>query len=482
MSNKLLFPTSDWSIPEIYNAWEKISILGKRELKLDFYDPEINVITYEQTLALYSFNFLPTMYAHWSFGKQYSVRKELYGRGKMGLPYEIIINTDPSIVYLEENNTSTVQMLTLAHAACGHSAFFKNNFLFKSHTDPKFILPYIAYANEYIRKCENKYDPERVEILLDLCHSLQNHGVFKYKRHHLNKKDQEAKSTRRYQVKEENINEFNLSTTRTREPLSEYEIERAEMAEKYSLPQENFLYFIEKHSLVLKDWEKEIVRIVRKIAQYFYPQILTKLMNEGYASFIHYELMGLMYQKKMMTEGQYIEFLDNHSSVLYQQDYVDDINPYKLGFEIFSNIKKICLTPTKDDYYWFPDIAGTKDWVKATDFAMRNFIDESFILQYLSLDTVEKLQLFSIEDNTSKPYLLITDIQNERDFRELRKKISKQYAGDSHIPNIEIVDYNAYKQKLSIETNLSGKELDEDMEQRVQYNLTCLTGCDIINR
>ena len=494
---KKLFPNEEWTVDELDSAWNNISKIARNDLGLDFYEPEIHLITYDQALGLYSSHFLPNLYPHWSFGKIYSVEKENYVNGRTSLPYEVIINTDPAIMYLMENNTSTMQMITMSHAGCGHSSFFKNNFLFKAHTDPKFILPYANYARNYIQECEHKYGVDRVAYILDACHSLQHHGVFKYKRKHYKKDELRKQLSARKKFMDENYNELEYMFESTPSKpgdylignknvdLSEYleslEYEHLTRAQKYGLPQENLLYFIEKNSVVLSEWQKEIVRIVRKIAQYFYPQYMTKLMNEGYASFVHYELMTLLYEKKLMSEGQYIEFLHSHCGVINQPDYSATINPYKLGFEIFSNIKKVCLTPSKDDYYWFPDIAGTKDWKKAIDFAMKNFMDESFILQYLSIDTVDKLQMFSFIDNTKKDHYVIRDTQNAEGFRSLRKTIAEHYNIAATFPSLEILDYEPYYHKIEIQVSKHKyKDIDDDSWTDTEKYLKNLLGCDMI--
>ena len=86
-------------------------------------------------------------------------------------------------------------------------------------------------------------------------------------------------------------------------------------------PQENLLYFIEKNAPLLEPWQREIVRIVRKIAQYFYPQRQTQVMNEGWASFWHYTLLNRLYDKGLVTDGFMLEFLQSHTTVIYQPPF-----------------------------------------------------------------------------------------------------------------------------------------------------------------
>ncbi len=170
-------------------------------------------------------------------------------------------------------------------------------------------------------------------------------------------------------------------------------------------PEENILYFVEKHSPRLAPWQRELVRIVRKLAQYFYPQTQTKVMNEGWATFWHYTLLNRLYEKKIVDDAFMIEFLHNHTNVVTQRGFDQQgyhgINPYALGFAMMQDIRRICEHPTEEDVAWFPELART-DWRKSLDFAMRNFKDESFIAQYLSPRLIREFRLFVVADHSAR--------------------------------------------------------------------------------
>jgi stage V sporulation protein R len=129
------------------------------------------------------------------------------------------------------------------------------------------------------------------------------------------------------------------------------------------------------------------VRIVRKIAQYFYPQRQTQVMNEGWATFWHHALLNTLYDEGHLTDGVMIEWLKSHTNVIFQPPVghpaYGGINPYALGFAMYTDLRRICEHPTDEDREWFPQLAGTP-WLPALHHAMRNFKDESFIGQYLS--------------------------------------------------------------------------------------------------
>jgi len=212
-------------------------------------------------------------------------------------------------------------------------------------------------------------------------------------------------------------------------------------------PQENLLYFIEKHAPRLAPWQREIVRIVRKIAQYFYPQRQTQVMNEGWATFWHYTLLNHLYDEGRLTDGFMIEFLQSHTNVVYQPPFYSraygGINPYALGFNMFRDLRRICENPTEEDRRWFPDIAGG-DWRKVLDFAMRNFKDESFIAQYLSPHLIREMRLFAVVDDDREEKLEVAAIHAEAGYLQLRRWLADQYNLGHREPNIQVWEVDLY--------------------------------------
>lgn len=171
----------DWNFDLLETYHQEIARVA-RFYKLDTYPNQIEVITAEQMMDAYSSVGMPIGYQHWSFGKRFIHTERNYKRGQMGLAYEIVINSDPCIAYLMEENTMPMQALVMAHACYGHNSFFKNNYLFKAWTDASSIIDYLLFAKNYITQCEEKHGIEAVEQLLDSCHALMNFGVDRYKR------------------------------------------------------------------------------------------------------------------------------------------------------------------------------------------------------------------------------------------------------------------------------------------------------------
>jgi stage V sporulation protein R len=385
---------------------------------------------------------MPVNYRHWSYGKEFIATEKNYRRGHMGLAYEIVINSNPCISYLMEENTMAMQALVIAHAAYGHNSFFKGNYLFKMWTDASSIIDYLVYAKNYVAGCEERHGLDAVEELLDSCHALMNHGVDRYRRPSKLSLTQElARSKDREAYAQQQVNDLWRTLPRKAEKAAG-EKEARRFPEE---PQENLLYFIEKNAPLLEPWQREVVRIVRKVAQYFYPQRQTQVMNEGWATFWHHKLLNTLYDDGHLTDGMMIEWLKSHTNVVYQppvgHKHYSGINPYALGFAMYTDIKRICEKPTDEDRAWFPDMAG-KDWLETIDHAMRNFKDESFIGQYLSPQLMRDFRLFAIVDDDKEAELEVSAIHDESGYRSVRESLSHQYDLGSREPNIQVWSVN----------------------------------------
>lgn len=427
----------EWTFSLLEQYDREIAELAKR-FKLDTYPNQIEVITAEQMMDAYASIGMPINYSHWSFGKKFIHTEQNYKRGNMGLAYEIVINADPCIAYLMEENTITMQALVIAHACYGHNSFFKGNYLFKTWTDASAIIDYLVFAKDYVAKCEQKYGVDEVEVTLDACHALMNYGVDRYKRPpKLSLQEEKHRQEEREKYLQSQVNDLWRTVPSESKPKHQ-RIERFP-----SEPQENILYFIEKHAPLLEPWQRELVRIVRKVSQYFYPQKQTQVMNEGWACFWHYTLLNTLFGEGKVSDSFMLEFLHSHSSVVAQPDYnspyFSGINPYALGFNMFMDIKRVCQNPTPEDKAWFGNMAGA-DWLETVHFAMQNFKDESFISQFLSPKIIRDFKLFSIRDDASKPYVSVSAIHDEMGYRKIREQLSAQYNLSNLEPNIQVTN------------------------------------------
>ncbi|MFL5422472.1 MAG: SpoVR family protein, partial [Myxococcales bacterium] len=179
---RLLFEGADWDFGTIQRIYDAVEAVASGELGLNAYPNQIEVITAEQMLDAYSSIGMPLFYKHWSFGKHFAQQEAGYRKGLRGLAYEIVINSNPCISYIMEENTATMQALVIAHAAFGHNHFFRNNYLFRQWTDADGILDYLEFAKGFIAGCEERYGHAAVEHLIDAAHALMNHSVHRYPR------------------------------------------------------------------------------------------------------------------------------------------------------------------------------------------------------------------------------------------------------------------------------------------------------------
>lgn len=431
---------SEWThdnVMEYYAAIEKIAA----EYGLDAYPNQLEIITWEQMIDAYTSIGLPMMYNHWSFGMEFVSTERSYRTGQSGLAYELVINSSPCISYLMENNTLALQALVIAHAAFGHNSFFKGNYLFKEWTDAEGIMDYLAFARTYIAGCEERYGADEVARVLDSAHALKTHGVDRYKKpKRLDPRAELERLKTRAQWIDAHYDPLLAKTTNPRNPREEDDGRKGETPIR--VDEENLLYFLEKQAPHLEDWEREILRIVRKIAQYFYPQGQTKVMNEGWATFWHYTILQTMADRNLIGPGMMIEIIKSHTNVVMQpafdSPYYSGINPYALGFRMFQEIRRMCEHPTDEDRELFPDIAGT-DWQTTLDYAMRNYRDESFVLQYLTPNLAREFQLFALRSSDEHDeYYLVKDISDPNGFKSIRAALARQYEQSAMQPNIEV--------------------------------------------
>ena len=486
VASERLFEGADWDFPTLQRIHDACEEIARSELGLDTYPNQIEVITAEQMLDAYSSVGMPLFYKHWSFGKHFAHSEASYRKGLMGLAYEIVINSSPCISYLMEENTATMQTLVIAHAAFGHNHFFKNNYLFKQWTDADGILDYLDFAKNYIAQCEERHGRLAVEQTLDAAHALMSHGIDRYPgKKTLDLRAEEKRAGDRRQHEESVFND--LWRTVPTGPIKSPELLNTERRRKLlGMPQENLLYFLEKTAPRLRPWQREVLRIVRHIAQYFYPQSQTKVMNEGTATYVHYRIMTRLHEQGQISDGNFLEFLQSHTNVVFQPEFDDQrfsgFNPYALGFAMMQDIEGIVTNPDAEDREWFPDIAGTGDVMAVLRDIWANYRDESFISQFLSPRLIRRLRLFHLHDDPKESAgVLVSAIHDERGYRRVRSELARQYDVGYIDPNIEVVDVDlAGDRRLMLRHSVvKGAQLNETDTKRVLQHLADLWSYDV---
>ena len=478
-----LFTGSDWDFSLINRIYETVEPIALQEMKLNIYPNQIEIISAEQMLDAYSSIGMPLFYKHWSFGKQFVTNEMMYRKGLRGLAYELVINSNPCINYLMQENSATMQTLVIAHAAFGHNHFFKNNYVFRQWTDAEGILDYLEFAKRYIAQCEERYGQLAVERVLDAAHALMNQGVHRYARIRPRDMKAEAEREAERQAYRDRIYDDLWRTVPVGAKAATVPSDERRAA--LGLPRENILYFLEKTGPRLDSWQREILRIVRLIAQYFYPQRQTKAMNEGCATYTHYRIMTILHDRGWITDGAFMEFIQSHTNVVYQPTFdsgqFGGFNPYALGFGIMSDIERICMDPTQEDRDWFGDIAGSRDPVEVLKDIWANYRDESFVSQFLSPHLIRQWRLFQLLDRESESELRVEAIHDERGYRRIRRALAREHDIARQEPDIQVVDVDlAGDRTLMLEHVVTdGVVLDASDAAMVLQSLANLWGYEV---
>ena len=414
---------ADFSLKELEYWNERIEKVAV-ESGLDFYNQEFEIINYEDMIGYESYVGMPSHYPHWSYGKSYERIKTLHKYNLTGLPYEMVINSNPCIAYLMKDNSLLVQILTIAHVYA-HNDFFKNNRLFNRGTKAEYAVE--TFKNHANRIRDYISDPSigyaKVEKILNAAHAvkLQTERIIDFRN---NKKEKKSKSA----LTEHKSDFPNLDRYSVYERKDDTEVKEIKIPEE---PQEDILNFIAEYGR-LQDWEKDILSIVREEAQYFIPQIETKIMNEGWASFWHYTILT----KLELPQNLHFEFLRKHNEVI--RPLKSSINPYYIGFKIIENLYN---TQGKDKIFEVRE----------------NERDQSFIRRYQTQELCGEMNLFEYIA-TGSDYM-ISEVSDEEGWKKVRDTLCNT-VGIGSIPTIKVTEWSSKDNTLILEHEFDGRELE----------------------
>lgn len=417
---------ADFSLKDLEYWNDRIENLAN-DCGLDYYDQEFEIINYEDMIGYESYIGMPSHYPHWSYGKSYERIKTLHKYNLTGLPYEMVINSNPCIAYLMKDNSLLVQVLTIAHVYA-HNDFFKNNRLFKLGTKAEYTVE--MFKNNANRIREYISDPSigyaRVEKILNAAHAvkLQTERVAEFQ----NKVEEKEKPKSSFKDSKRDFPFLERYTHNKSDDIlniSQQEIKIPKKAE------EDILNFIVKYGR-LQDWEKDILSIVREEAQYFIPQIETKIMNEGWASFWHYNLLNRL----ELPQNMHMEFLKKHNEVI--RPLKSSINPYYIGFKIFE--------------YLYNEFGPKKIFeVRQTE------RDQSFIRRYLTQKLCSEMNLF--EYVMAGNDYMVSEVSDEEGWKIVRDTLCNT-VGIGSIPTILVSEWNQKDNSLVLKHEYDGRELD----------------------
>ncbi len=369
-----------------------------RSYGLDFFDVIFEMCDYEQMNQIAAYGGFPQRYPHWRFGSEYeSLRKRHhYGLGRI---YEMVINNDPCYAYLQESNPLVDQKLVIAHVY-GHADFFKNNFWF-SRTNRK-MMDEMANHATHVRKHIEKHGYDTVEKWLDVCLSVEDlidpHAMF-LNRGPMERKKEEPK-------REEPSGKLKSTKDyldRWINPPDVLEAEAKKLREDRdrmrhvtpARPTRDILQYLLDHAR-LDDWQADCLSIVREEAYYFAPQGMTKVMNEGWASYWHSTLMT----KHFVEAKEIIDYADHHSGTVHMPP--GNFNPYKIGIELFRDIEdRWNKGKFGKEYEEAENLGEKKKWDKGLGLGRekifevrRVYNDVNFIDEFMTPEFIEKHKFY----------------------------------------------------------------------------------------
>ncbi|MDN3955775.1 SpoVR family protein [Sporolactobacillus laevolacticus] len=412
---------------------------------LDFYPMRYEICPAE---IIYTFGAygMPTRFSHWSFGKQFYKMKLQYDLGLSKI-YELVINSNPCYAFLLNTNSLVQNKMIVAHVLA-HCDFFKNNVRFiNTRRD---MVESMSATAERIHNYEEQYGSKNVEKFIDAVLAIQEHVDPRIIR-----KGDWLDSKPGKPVK------------KRKKPLSEYQDllnlddakqsneEKAEATKFPNRPEKDLLFFIEEYSRVLEDWQRDILTMLREEMLYFWPQLETKIMNEGWASYWHARIM----RELDLTSAEAVEFAKLNAQVV--QPSQQSLNPYYLGLKIFEDIEESYNYPSED-----MQAVGIKEGSGRNKiFEVRELeSDQSFIRNYLSKKLVQREDLFLFEKKAENYTITDKDWKNVRD-----QLVSMRINGGFPYIVVENGDYRN-NGELLLKHRYEGTELDiRDLEGVLKY-------------
>ncbi|WGF89067.1 SpoVR family protein [Marinivivus vitaminiproducens] len=401
---------TSWTIKDL-EYWDDAIRERVMSFQLDCYPQEFEVCDHNAMLGYMAYHGMPARYPHWSFGKSFEKTKTMYDHGVSGLPYELVINSNPCLAYLMQDNSLLLQILTIAHVY-GHNDFFKNNFTFTAATDAGETIGGFKSRADRVRSYSETpgIGVEKVEATLDAAHALSFNCGRNPAIRRLSRTEQVQRAIERARPIEDPF-----ALIHKRSEVLEPDLDRLPLE-----PEEDLLLFIRDFHPRMPAWQRDLLSIVHEETRYFLPQMETKIMNEGWASTWHYRIM----ESLDLPSDLRLEFMVRHNQVVCP--HAGSINPYHLGFHMWRHIERN-----------FDESAGTGAG-RDKMFAVRETDrDAAFIRRFLDEDLIRELDLFTYD--TRGPNLVVNKVADEESWEDIKSAILHDI-GLSSIPVIRITD------------------------------------------
>ncbi len=450
---------AEWDVKDL-ESWDEKIRAKVQEFGLSCFDQEFEVCDHNQMLGYMAYSGMPAHYPHWSYGKSFEKLKTMYDHGVSGLPYEMVINSAPSIAYLMTDNSFCLQILTIAHVY-GHNDFFKNNFTFKSTQAEHTISRFKVHADRVRSYLEDpSIGVEKVEWILDAAHGLSLQC-----RRNLAIRKLTPREQRERMMEAAHPANDPFADLHQQEDIAVPNLNKLPAS-----PEADLLLFIRDHNDKLSDWERDLLTIVHETAQYFIPQMETKIMNEGWASYWHREILNSL----DLPQDLHLEFLVRHNQVV--RPFPKGLNPYYLGLKVWDDIKRRHDDPTPEEIekYGRPTKTGTRALFEAREVDR----DVSFLRRFLTEELMREMDMFEYEPRGED--LVISKVSDEEGWRGIKETLIKNVGmGGVPVIKIEDADYNQNR-SLYVKHYHEGRDLQLEYAEKAISYLHRLWGHEVV--
>ena len=406
---------------------------------------------------------LPGRYSHWTFGKAYHRMKTMYDFALSKI-YEVVINTNPAYGFLLETNSPVQNKMVIAHVL-GHVDFFKNNIYF-SKTNRRMVESVSTHAQRMM-EYEFRYGRKTVEQFLDAVLAIEEHiDPNFFMRHQISAEEEKHRAEQR--PKEGRYDDlWNLDKTDTGGTgvlaVGDRPSDHGQDSPAPNLPQKDVVYYLMKNSPVLTAWQRDVMAMVHEEVEYFIPQMQTKIMNEGWASFWHTRIM----RELDLSDNEHLEFAELHAGVVSPQK--GKLNPYYLGYKIFEHIERNWDDPSAEarEKLGRPGGQGREKIFEVREVES----DVSFLRNYLTEELCEELDLFVYELVEEEEWTI-----SEKRWERVRDQLVANMTNFG-LPYIEVEDgdYNGNRE-LYLKHCYEGTELDMRYARKALEHVHTLWG------
>ncbi len=415
------------------------------EFGLEFMPQEFDVVPAQKMLEIMAYR-LPVNFSHWSFGRDYEIERTKFEHG-YAVPYEVVFNSDPCRAYLIDTNPFPIQVLVMAHVYA-HNDFMKNSRHFRNSR--RDMITSAAAAAERFRAYEEDYGIDAVERLIDAGMAIQwNIDPTE----HLHRQNEASVRDRLYGWDRQLPSRGPYNDVLPERPKATREEKRALQKRTPPEPTPDLLGYIIGHSpRPLAEWEKDVLSVIKNQAQYFLPYRQTKIMNEGWATYWHEQIVQRLFQEKFLSAEEHGYF--NLYNARVKAHNPRSLNPYLLGHAIFKDVERRWnLGRFGPEYEETTDARTREEWDTGLGKGReklfevrRTHMDWFFVDEFLTREVVQDLDLYLYLEHEHPSYYEV--VVEETGWKRV-KQILVHSLMNSGIPRILITDGN-YRNSLQL--------------------------------